>query len=141
MDRSTPGSPVLHCPLEFAQTHVHWVSDPIQPCHPLLSPSPTLKFSSFKVFSNVLALHIRWPKYCSFSFSISPSNGYSGFISFRIDCFDLLAVQGTLRSLLQHHSSKASILHCSALISVHDYRKNHKFDYMDLCPQSNVSVF
>ena len=107
-------------------------------CPLLLLPSI---FCSITVFSNESALHIQWPKYWSFSFSISPSNEYSGLISFRTDSFDLLAVQGTLRSLLQHHSSKASIPHCPALISVHDYWKNHRFDYMDLCPQTNVSVF
>ena len=104
-------------------------------------------FPSLRVFSNELALCIRWPKYWSFSFSISPSNEYSGLTFFRIDCFDLLGVQGTLKSLLQHHSSKASILWCSgffccpALTSVHDYWKNQSFDYMDLCWQSNVSSF
>ena len=80
-------------------------------CHPLLLPSI---FLSIRVFSNESAFHIRWPKYWSFSFSISPSNEYSGLISFRMGWFDLLAVQGTLKSLLQHHSSKASVLHCSA---------------------------
>ena len=84
-------------------------------CHPLLLPSI---FPSIRVFSNESVLHIRWPKYWRFSFSISPSNEYSGLISFRIDWFDLLAVQGTLRSLLQHHSSKASILWCSAFFMV-----------------------
>ena len=118
MNYSMPGFLVHYFP-KFAQTHVHWVSDPIQPCHPLLSPSPTLKFSSFKVFSNVLALRIRW----SFSFCISPSNEYSGLISFRIDWFDLLAVQRTLKSLLQHHSSKESILRCQPflLLLMHVY--------------------
>ena len=102
---------VLHYRLEFAQTHFHWVNDAIQPCHPLLPPSPpAFNLPITKVFPNELALHVRWPKYWSFSFSISPSNEYSGRISFRIDWFDLLAVQGTLKSLLQHHSSKASIL-------------------------------
>ena len=97
-------------------------------CHPLLL-LPSI-FSSIKVFSIELALRIRWPKYWSSSFSISPSNGYSGLISFRISWFILLAVQGTLKSLLQHHSSKASILWCSAFfmvqlsISVHYYWKN-----------------
>ena len=81
-------------------------------CHPLLL------LPSIRVFSNELVLHIRWPKYWSFSFSISPSNEYSGLISFRIDWFDLLAVQGTLKSLLQHHSSKASILRCSSFFMV-----------------------
>ena len=85
-------------------------------CHPLLLLP--LIFPSIKVFSNESALHIRWPKYWSFSFSISPSNEYSGLISFRIDWLDLLAVQGTLKSLLQHHSSKASILRCSAFFIV-----------------------
>ena len=85
-------------------------------CHPLLF-LPSF-FPSIRVFSNEPALHIWWPKYWSFSFSISPSNEYSGLISFRIDWFDLLAVQGTLKSLLQHHSSKASILWCSAFFMV-----------------------
>ena len=85
-------------------------------CHPLLL-LPSI-FLSIRVFSNALALRIRWPKYWSFSFSISPSNEYSGFISVRIDWLDLLAVQGTLKSLLQHHSSKASILQCSASFMV-----------------------
>ena len=111
MDCSTPGVPVHHQFLELAQTHVHRVSDAIQPPHPL-SALPLLPsiFSSIRVFSNESILRIRWPKYWSFNFSISPSNQYSGLISFRIDWLDLLAVQGTLKSLLQHHSSKASIL-------------------------------
>ena len=85
-------------------------------CHPLLL-LPSI-FPSLRVFSNELALRVRWPKYCSFSFSISPSNEYSGLISFRIDWFDLLAVQGTLKSFLQHHNLKASILQCSAFFMV-----------------------
>ena len=103
MDCSTPGFPVLHYLLEFAQTHVHWVGDAIQLSHPLpplLLPSI---FPSIRVFSNELALHIGWPKYCSFSLSISPSSEYSGLISLKIDWFDLLAAQGTLKSLLQQH--------------------------------------
>ena len=118
IEHSTPGFPVLLFLLEFAQTHVHWVSDTIQPFHlfhPLLLPSI---FPSIRVFSNESTLYIRWPKYWSFSFSISPSNEYSGLISFRIDWFDLLAVQGTLKSLLQHHNLKASILQCSAFFMV-----------------------
>ena len=107
MNCSTPGLPVHHQLPEFTQTLVHQVGDAIQPSHPLLSPSPP---ASIRVFSSESILHIRWPKYWSFSFSISSSNEYSGLISFRIDWFDLLAVQVTLRSLLQHHSSKASIL-------------------------------
>ena len=104
---------------EFTQTHVHWVSDAIQSSCPLSSPSPPIfNFSSIRVFSNESALHIRWPTYWNFSFSISPSNEYSGLISFRMDWLDLLAVQGTLKSLLQHHSSKASILQHSAFFRV-----------------------
>ena len=119
MDSSTPGFPVLHYLPEFAQIHVHWVSDAIQPSHPLLPPSPpAFIFPNIRLFSNELALHIRRPKYWSFSFSISPSNEYSGLVSFRMDCLDLLAVQGTLKSLLQHHSSKASIIWHSAFFIV-----------------------
>ena len=111
---------VLHCLPEFDQIHVHWIGDAIQPSHPLLPPSPsTFNLSPNQgLFSNESSLGIRWPKYWSFSFSISPSNEYSGLISFRMDWFDLLAVQGTLKSLLQHHSSKASILQPSAFFIV-----------------------
>ena len=113
MDCSTPGFPVLHYLPELAQTHVHRVSDAIQPSHPLSSPFllPSI-FPSIRVFSNESVLHIRWSQYWSFSFS--PFNEYSGLISFRIDWFDLLAVQGTLKSLLQHHSAKAPVLQRSA---------------------------
>ena len=98
---------------------LHYVSDTIQPSHPLSSPSPpTSIFPSIRVFLNESALHIRWPKYCSFSLNINPYNEYSGLISFRMDWLDLLAVQGTLKSLLQHNSSKASILQRSAFIIV-----------------------
>ena len=113
MDCSTPGFPALYYFLEFARTHVSSLSESVMIsnhlilCHPFLLP---LIFPSIRVFSNGSALHIRWPKYWCFSFSISPSNEYSGLIFFRIDWFDLRAVQGTLKSLLQHHSSKASIL-------------------------------
>ena len=119
MDYSTPGFPVLHHFLELAQTHVHWVSDAIQPSHPLLSLLllPSI-FPSIRVFSNESVLHMRWPKYWSFSFNIIPSKEIPGLISFRMDCLDLLAVQGTLKSLLQHHSSKASILRHSAFFIV-----------------------
>ena len=116
MDYSMPGFPVHHQLPELAQTHIHRVSDAIQPSHPLLL-LPSI-FPSIRVFFNESVLHIRWPKYWSFSFSISPSNEYSGLISFRMDWFDLLAVQGTLMSLLQHHSSKPSILWCSAFFMV-----------------------
>ena len=119
MDGSTPGSSVLHCLLEFAQTHVRWVGDAVQPSHPL-SPLLLLPliFPSISVFSSESAIHIRWPNYRSFSFTISPSSEYLGLISFRIDCIDLLAAQGNLKSLLQHHSSKVSILQCSAFFMV-----------------------
>ena len=119
MDCSTPGFPVLYQLLELAQTHVHRVGDTIQPSHSLSSPfPPTFNLSQHRVFSKESVLHIRWQKYWSFSFSISPSNAYSGLISFRMDWWDLLAVQETLKSLLQHHSSKASILQCSAFFMV-----------------------
>ena len=106
MDCSTPGFPVHHQLPGLAQTHVHWVGDAIQPSHPLLSPSllPSI-FPSIRVSFNESVLHIRWPKYWNFSFNISPSKEYSGLISFRIDWFDLLPVQGTLKSLHQQHSS------------------------------------
>ena len=136
MDCSTPGFPVLHHLPELTQTHVHRVSDTIansrgllKPtsiesvmlsnhlilCRPLLLPSI---LPQIRVFSNESILHIKWPKYWSFSFSISPSNEYPGLISFRMDWLDLLVVQGSLKSLLQHHSSKASILWHSAFFTV-----------------------
>ena len=119
MNRSAPGLPVHHQLLEFTQTHIHQVGDAIQPSHPLSSPFPPAPIPpSIRVFSNESTLHMRWPKYWSFSFSIIPSKGHPGLISFRMDWLDLLAVQGTLRSLLQHHSSKASILRRSAFFIV-----------------------
>ena len=119
MNRSTPRLPVHHQPLEFTQTHVHWVSDAIQPSHPLLSPSPPAPNpSQHQSFSNKSALRMRWPKYWSFSFSISPSKEIPGLISFRMDWLDLFAVQGTLNSLLQHYTSKASILRRLAFFTV-----------------------
>ena len=118
--------------------------------HPILCHSLLLLlsiFPSIRFFSNELALRIRWPKYWSFSFSISPSNEYSGLISFRIDWFDLLAVQGTLKSLLRHHSLKVSILWCSAffidcptLTSIHDYWENHSFDYTALLAKGSLCI-
>ena len=119
MNRSTPGLPVHHKLPEFTQTHVHQVGDAIQSSHPLSSPSsPPPIPPSIRVFSNESALCIKWTKYWSFSFSISPSNEHPGLISFRMECLDLLAVQRTLRRLLQHHSSKASILQCSAFFTI-----------------------
>ena len=114
---SMPGFPVLGYLPEFAQTHVYWVGDAIL-CHPLLL-LPSI-FPSVRIFPSESALRIKWPKYWSFSFSISPSNEYSGLISFKIDSFGLLADQGNLRSLLQHHSLKASILQRSAFFTVHN---------------------
>ena len=115
MDCSTSGFPVLHHLSEFVKTHIHWVSDAIQPTSPLSSPSPPALNPSqhHSLFQWVNSLH-EVAKYWSFSFSISPSNENPGLISFRMDWLDLLEVQGTLKSLLQHHSSKASILLCSA---------------------------
>ena len=120
MNHSVPGLPVHHQLLESTQTHVHRVGDAIQPSHPLSSPfsSCPQSPSSIRVFSNESTLHMRWPKYRSFSFSISPSHEHTGLTSFRMDWLDLLAVQGTLKSLLQHHSSKASILRRSAFFTV-----------------------
>ena len=126
MNHSMPGIPVHHQLLESTRTHVHWVGDAIQPyilCHPLLLLSSI--FPSIRIFSNESALRIRWPKYWSFNFNISPSNEHPGLISFRMDWLGLLAVQGTLKSLLQHHSSKASILQCSAFFIV-----QHSHPYM-----------
>ena len=130
---STPGLPVHHQLLKFTQTHVHWVmpSSHLILCRPLLL-LPSI-FPSIRVFSNESALSIRWPNYWSLNFSISPSNECSGLISFRMDWLDLLAAQGTLKSFLQHHCSKASLLRCSAFIIVqltfiHDYWKNHSLD-------------
>ena len=130
MNRSTPGLHFHHQLPEFTQTHVHRVGDAIQPSHPL--PSPLLLPPippSIRVFSNESTLRMMWPKYWSFSFSISPSSEYSGLISFRMDWLDLPAVQGTLKSLLQHHSSKASVLRCSAFFTVqlsHSYMTTGK---------------
>ena len=130
MNYSMPGLPVHHQLPEFTQTHVDRVGDAIQPCHPLsslllLPPIPP----SIKVFSNELTLCMRWPKYWSFSFIINPSKEHLGLISFRMDWLDLLEVQGTLKSLLQHHSSKASILQRSAFFTVqlsHPYMTTKK---------------
>ena len=147
MNRSTPGLPVHHQLPESTQTHVHRVSDAIQqshPCCPLLFLCPIPP--SIRVFSNESALCIRWPKYWSFSFSISLSNEHPGLISFRMDWLDLLAVQGALKSPLQHHSSKASILWCSAFFTVQLsrlYMTTGKTIALtrQTCWQTNVSAF
>ena len=119
MDCSMPVFPIHHQLPKLAQTHVHRLSDTIQLFHSLSSPSPlSLIFPSISIFSNGSVFCNRWPKSWNFSFSISPSNEYSGLISSWIDCFDLLVVQRTLKSLFQHHSSKASVLWCSAFFMV-----------------------
>ena len=139
MDCSTPGFSVHHQLLELAQTHVHELvmpSNQLILCRSLLF-LPSI-FPSIRVFSNESVLHIRWAKNWSFSFSISPSNEYSGLISFRMDWLDLLAVQGTLKSLLQHHSSKASILLCSAFFIV---QLSHLYMLLLLSHFSCVQLF
>ena len=138
---------VLHCLLEFAQTHVSklvTLSNHLILFRPLLL-LPSI-FPSIMVFSSESALHIRWPKYWSFSFSSSPSNEYSGLISFRMDWFDLYAVQRSLKSspasqFKSFSSSALSLLYGTTLTSLHDYWKNHSFDYTNLCQQSDVSAF
>jgi len=135
--------PVHHQLPEFTQTHVHQVDDASQPSYPLSAPSPpAFHLSQHQGLFQVL--RIKWTKYWSFSFSISPSNDYSGLISFRMDWLDLLVVQGTFKSLLQQfksiNSSGLSFLYGPALTSIHDYWKNYSFDYMALCRQSNGSV-
>ena len=135
MNRSTPGLPVHHQLAEFTQTHIYWVGDAVQPPRHLSSflLLPQIP-PRIRVFSYESFLHMSWPKYWRFSFSLSPSSEHSGLISFRMDWLDLLAVQGTLKSLLQHHSSKASIffsaqlLHSPTLTSTHDHWKNHSLD-------------
>ena len=118
MNHSTPGLPVHHQLPQSNQTHVHRVGDAIQPSYLLSSSSPAPIPPSIRVFSNESTLLMRWPNYWSFCFSISPSNEPPGLISFRMNWLDLLAVQGTLNSLLQHHSSKPSVLWCSAFFTV-----------------------
>ena len=148
MDHSTPGFPVLHYLPEFAQTHVHWVSDVIQPSHSL-SPSspPDLSLSHIRVFSNELPLCIRWPKYWNFSFSISPCNEYLRLISFWIDwIWSLCSSRDSQESFPAPQFESISSLALSfpygpTFTSVHEYWKNYSFDYMDLCQQSDFSVF
>ena len=141
MDCSTPGLLVHHQVPEFTQTHVHesvMPSNHLILCRPLLL-LPSI-FPSIRVFCKWVDSS-QQPKYQSFGFSISPPNEYSALISFRIDWFDLLAIQGTLKSLLQHHNLKASSFHGPTLKSIHDYWKNHSSDYMDVCWQNDVSAF
>ena len=148
MDCSMPGFPVHH---QLPELFKLMSIESVRPSNHLILYCPLLFlpsiFPSIRVFSNESVLHFRWPKYWSFGLSISPSNEYTGLISLRMDWLDLLAVQGTLKSLLQHHSSKASILWCSAFFTVqlsHPYMttgKNHSFDQTDVCWQNNVSAF
>ena len=149
MDCNTQGFSILHHLPKIAQTHIHWVSDAIQqscPLYPLFLLSSI--FPSIRVFSNKSVLHIRWPEYWSFSFSISPSNGYSGLISFRMDWLDLLAVQWTLKSLLQNHSSKASshlahyfVFTFSALVSNFWIRKHLQEKSLAQCEVQQCILF
>ena len=147
MDCSTPGLPIHHQLLEFTQTHVHWVGDAIQPSHPLSSPTPPVfNLSQHQgLFKWVSSSH-QVAKVLNFNFNISSSNEYSGLISFRMNWLDLLSVQGTLKSLPQHHTSKASILRHSAFFIVqlsHPYMTTGKtiaLIRMDLCWRSNVSA-
>ena len=140
MNCSMPGFPVHHQLPEPAQTHVHRVGDTIKTSHPLSSLFllPSI-FPSIRVFSNESVLHIRWPKCGSFSFSISPSNEYSGLISFKMDWLDLFAVQGTFKKSSPTPQFKSisslalSFLYSPTLTSKHNYWKNHSFDYTDLC--------
>ena len=119
MDCSTSSLPVLHCLLEFALTHVHWVNDAIQPSHPLSFPSPSVfNLSQHQSLFQWVVLCVRWSKYGSFSFSTSSFHEYLGLVFFRIDSFDLFTIQGTLKHLLQQHNSKASILGCSTFFMV-----------------------
>ena len=148
MECWTQGFPVLHYHPDFAQAHVRWVGDAIQQSHPLSSPPLFLPsvFPSIRVFSNELALCIRWPNYWSFSFRISPSSEYSGLISSRIDLFDLHASKGFQKSSLARQfksisSSALSLLYGPTITYVHDYWKNHSFDYKDFYLQSDVSAF
>ena len=122
----TPGLPVYRQLLELTQTHVHWISDAIKPSYPLSSPSPpTFNLSWHQdLFKWII---IRWPKYWSFSFNISPSSEYPGLISFRMDWLDLLAVQRTLKSLQSINSLVLKFLNSPTLLSIHDYWKNHSF--------------
>ena len=144
MDCSMPSFPVHHRLPEFAQTRIYWVGNVIQPSHHLLSPSPAFNLSQNQGLSQwVSSLH-QVAKYQRFSFSISPSNDYSGLISFRMDWLDLLAVQGTLKSLLQHHSSKASILLCSAFFLVqlsHPYMTTGKTMVARFNSKTHIELF
>ena len=147
MDCSMPGFPVHHYLWEFTQIYAHWVNDAMQPSNPLHALGLlSLIFFSIKVFSNELAFHIRWPNYWSFSFSISLPMNSKVWFPLEFYWLDLLEVQRTLKKHLQRHNSKASVLWHSAFFTsksytLHDYWENHRFDYIDLCQQSDVSAF
>ena len=147
MDSSTSGFPVLHYLPELAQTHVYWVSDVIQPSHLLLSPSPpAFNPSQHWIFSSESALHIRWPKYWSFSFSISPSNEHPGLISLGWTGWISLQSKGISRVLSstavqKHQFFSTQLSYAPTLTSIYDYRKSHSFDYTDLYQQGDVSAF
>ena len=140
MDCSTPRLPVHHQVLDPTQTHVHCIGDAIQASHPLSSPSPpAFNLSQHQGHFQWSVLHTRWPKYWSVIFSLSPSNEYSGLISFRMDWLDLLVVQGTLEEssptpqFKRINSSALSFLYSPTLTSIHNYWKNHSLDYRNLC--------
>ena len=146
MDCCKPGFPVHHQLPEPTQTHVHCIGDAIQPSHPLIPSSPALDFSQHQGLFLWVAYLYQWPKYRSFS--VSPSIEYSGLISLKMDCFDILAVQGTFRSFSpvpQLEGSINSLVFCllyhPALTTVHDHWEDHSLDCRDLCQQSNVSAF
>ena len=147
MGCSTPGFPVLHHLPELAQTLVHWVGDSIQPSSPLSSPSSTaFNLAQHQGLFQWIGSSHQVAKVWELQLQQQSFSEYSGLISFSIDWFDFLAVQGTLKSLLQHHSSKASILQCSAFFMVQllhpsDYWNNHSFEYKELCHQRNISAF
>ena len=144
MDCSTPVFPVLHHLPMLTQTHVYWVGNTIQPSRPLSPPSSAFNLFQHHGLFQWVSSHIRWPKY--WSFSISPFNEYSGLVSFRIDWFDLLALptdseeSSSTPQFKSISSSALSLLYDPTLTSIHDYWKNHSFDYTDLCWQSNVSM-
>ena len=144
MNRSTPGLPVHHQLPEFTQTHVYRVSDAIQPSHPLSSPSPAPDPSQHQSLFQQSTLHMRWPKYWSFSFSISPSKEHPGLISFRMDWLDLCPRDSQESSPTPQFKSINSLvlsfLYIPTLTTIHDHRKNHSLDQTDLCWQSNISA-
>ena len=147
MDCSTSGLPVHHQLLDLTQIHVHGVGDAIQPSHPLLSPYPPPPTSpSIRVFSNESTLCMRWPKYGSFSFSLSPSKEIPGLISFRMDWLGPHSPRDSQESsptpqFKSINSSALSFPHSPTLTDIHDHWKNHSLDYMDFCWQSNISAF